>query len=652
MTIFHKINPFLYNLFSVKENDKTTLIESIREYYTIDGIVPDVIEENGFLRVSVDTSRLLINVSDVSYLISLCEKGDYEKAYPLAQKLTKIHRTNSEIFRIKGQIESDLGMPDKAINSLIDALRWDPENVYALIMMGNVFARDKDDLDTALKYYTQASELDSADHISVNNIGAQLLMRNRMEEAKPYFERALELNSSYPNTHFGLGLISFNEKNYSISFDHALNALQLNPQKDKLFEQTLDLLREISNKVNDSSDAILAVETYSRKLELLTNKKIRIEKDPDIPTAAKVELAENHNKNYHLVKYKPEYPCVIHLVLHELTHIELAEEARLAGENMLFTATRNHRRKFIVDYTKYAEFLQKKGYPETSIAGVLNSLFDGLNRQVFNTPIDLFIEDRLFKNFPALRPVQFISLYTLLMEGKDAVTRKDILELTDAKIISKSKIYNLITALHFKDLFGVDLVKSFRPNPRELQQAQSFYEEYNDYRADKEPGEEYELVQHWGDDLALYKYFELVKETEFRSKPKLAETILNIPENDADTEANQAIEMHEFQEKHKDADLNPAVMMFMVGALKYFQDKPKDEIKVTAFQIASIGVNGIDPGKKDGYKVPSIPGSNFSGYQMLAYYYVSWALAAPQLLPDLQLPFDKEFEAAKAFIKA
>ncbi|KEY17965.1 hypothetical protein HY04_05400 [Kaistella antarctica] len=72
-------------------------------------------------------------------------------------------------------------------------------------------------------------------------------------------------------------------------------------------------------------------------------------------------------------------------------------------------------------------------------------------------------------------------------------------------------------------------------------------------------------------------------------------------------------------------------------------------MKETAFQIASMGVNGISPEKKSGYKVPSIKDSDFSGYQMLAYYYVSWALSAPQLLPDLQLPFDKEYETAKSF---
>ena len=167
--------------------------------------------------------------------------------------------------------------------------------------------------------------------------------------------------------------------------------------------------------MNESAAADLAVKTYAGKLEILTGKKIQVQEDPEIPTAAKVELAENHNRDYHLVKYKPGYPGSTHLVLHELTHIELAEEARVAGHHMLFISTQQHRIKFFTDFENYAKLLQKKGYPETSIAGVMNSLFEGLNRQVYNTPIDLFIEDRIYNNFPELRPVQFLSLYALLM---------------------------------------------------------------------------------------------------------------------------------------------------------------------------------------------------------------------------------------------
>jgi hypothetical protein len=84
--------------------------------------------------------------------------------------------------------------------------------------------------------------------------------------------------------------------------------------------------------------------------------------------------------------------------------------------------------------------------------------------------------------------------------------------------------------------------------------------------------------------------------------------------------------------------------------MHYFEKQSIEHIKRIAFDIAQLGMHGIDPNKSH-YKVPSIPGKEFSGNQLLAYFYTSWALAIPEALPDLQLPFDKEFELAKQMTK-
>jgi hypothetical protein len=68
--------------------------------------------------------------------------------------------------------------------------------------------------------------------------------------------------------------------------------------------------------------------------------------------------------------------------------------------------------------------------------------------------------------------------------------------------------------------------------------------------------------------------------------------------------------------------------------------------KNRAVEIAMQGTQGFSPANKD-YNIPSIPGKWFSGYHILAYYYVSWALAMPDKVQELQLPFDREFELAK-----
>jgi hypothetical protein len=74
---------------------------------------------------------------------------------------------------------------------------------------------------------------------------------------------------------------------------------------------------------------------------------------------------------------------------------------------------------------------------------------------------------------------------------------------------------------------------------------------------------------------------------------------------------------------------------------------PTEKIKKIAFEIALQGTQGYSPDKKD-YTINLIPGKTFSGYHILAYYYVSWAISAPEILPQLQLPFDDEYKMAKS----
>lgn len=99
-------------------------------------------------------------------------------------------------------------------------------------------------------------------------------------------------------------------------------------------------------------------------------------------------------------------------------------------------------------------------------------------------------------------------------------------------------------------------------------------------------------------------------------------------------------------DSQKKIGTNMAVVMYMVDAMEHFKSKSKEELKEIAFEIATLGTQGIDP-SKEGYRLHLVPDKKFSGYHLLAYYYVSWALAIPEMLDKLQLPYDEEFKLAK-----
>ena len=52
------------------------------------------------------------------------------------------------------------------------------------------------------------------------------------------------------------------------------------------------------------------------------------------------------------------------------------------------------------------------------------------------------------------------------------------------------------------------------------------------------------------------------------------------------------------------------------------------------------------PVENGGYTLKAIPGEDFSGYRLLAHYYVSWKMAFPDHLKDIGLPFDDAYALA------
>ncbi len=656
MQIIHKIDDFLFTIFPKLEGSSNDLIlDTLGRYYTYGPYKPRVSIDKEWVTIEIDTPTIISQETDYKKTVALFEKGKYAEAKPILKKLIEKNPTNSEYHRIMGQIFSDEGNQEEAINCLIDSLRWDSKNGWALLMMGNIFAKFKNDVPTAMKYYDQALIANPNDNIAINNIGANLMQQKKLQEAKKYFWEAIKINDQYPNTHFALGMIAEMENDLHSSFYSSIQAIKLNKNKDVLYQNSLKQAFDIAKKIIETGESKNIYTEYRHKLKFEGGKEIDITEDTNIPTAAKIEFAENYDRPKHIVKYKPKYIAVEHLIMHELVHLDFVIEARNKELNQLFVSTQQQKSEFIRGLDSTIKKFQKMGISEDAIANYCSSLFEGINSQIFNTPIDLFIEDFLFNEYSELRPYQFISLYTLIQEGLKAVTDKRSTELTPKEIVSKSKIYNLVNAIQFKELFGIDFIKNYQASPIELKQANEFYQEYLQYKEDKEPAEEYEMVLHWAEDLKLDKNFELVSEVEYRTKRTDIDNLLSSIEKDPyDLESKDPYkerEMDKFQKSQESIGTNMAVVMFMVDALQFFENKSKEEIKIIAFEIAMQGTQGYRPDKDD-YRINSITGKTFSGYHILAYYYVSWMLAIPEMVSQLNLPYDDEYKLAISMHKS
>ena len=651
MQIIHKIDDFLYTIFPELQNaSEKEISNTIQTYYTYGPFVPKITINKNIVIIDVDTETILTQDADYKKTLALCDKGNFDEAKIILEKLIQKNPTNSEFHRVLGQILSEQGDQDEAINALIDALRWNSSNGWGLLMMGNIFAKHKKDLKTAMIYYDQAILANKADHITLANIAYLLFQENKLEEATKYAWESIKLNDKYPNAHFILSLIAQSENDLHSAFYSTIQAIKFSLQKDTLYQNAVKQAFDVANKITEDFDGKKIFFTYRSQLEAEGSTEIDIVADDEINTAAKVEIAERYNRNNHIVKYKSTYPAVEHLVMHELVHLDFINQARKENLNQVFTSTQQNKNNFIETILPAIDKLKKKISDQSTIDFFIESIYNGLNLQTYNTPIDVFIEDFLYKEYAELRPFQFLSLFGLLQEGINAVTDKRILEIAPQSVVSKTRSFSLVNAMQFKELFGIDTTQDLNPTTSELKLAETFFKEFIEYRDDRKPGEEYELVKHWAQDLSLDTFFELESETKFENKNNIDDFLTKLQQDPFGLEEPedpfQKREMEKFQKHQEEIGTNMAIVMFMVEALQHFKDKDEKDIKQTAFELAMLGTQGIDPNKKD-YIISSINNKRFSGNQILAFYYVSWALAMQEQVQHLGLDFGKEFELAK-----
>jgi Tfp pilus assembly protein PilF len=654
MQIVHVLNHFFYTIFPVLEGKSNEeLVRTLQLYYSYGPYKPKVSVLNNMVTIELDKDKVLAQEADYRKVLTLCERQNYNEAKPLLLKLIADNPTVSEYHRVMGQISSDQGDQDAAIDHLIDALRWDSNNGWALLMMGNIFAKYKNDIDTAIKYCDQAMASNTADHISLTNAAYLAFSQKRLFKASDYIDKALSIKKDYPNALSVKAMICDARGEDEDAFEYYIKAIQSSHQKDQVWKNAFDQAVDIAKRIiaTNTGDKIIAL--YSKKLEYLSEKEIQIEVAQDIATPAKMEFGENHDRPFHLIRYKDTYPAVEHLIMHEMVHLEFVLDARKEGVNQLFTSHDGHKKEFMKLMESMKKQLVGMGFDTQNINKLTGQIFKGSNTLMYNVPIDLFIEDLLYREYKALRPYQFISLHQLTYEGINAVTDKKITEIIPKTVISKTKILNMVGAMQYRDLYGIDLLDKYGSSKIERTQAESFYNEYQEYRKDKSPGEEYELIQHWAEDLQVNGFFQLIDESDYRTENDLDKVLQSIEVDPYELESDdpeKVLEMEKFLENQDTTGIQMNIVMYMVGAKNYLQDLSKEKLKEIALEIAQAGIHGIDP-NQDGYKLASVPGKKFSGSQLLAWCYVSWSMAIPEMVASLQIPFDREYKVAKGMVK-
>ncbi|HEX8566130.1 MAG TPA: tetratricopeptide repeat protein [Pyrinomonadaceae bacterium] len=97
-------------------------------------------------------------------------------------------------------------------------------------------------------------------------------------------------------------------------------------------------------------------------------------------------------------------------------------------------------------------------------------------------------------------------------------------------------------------------------------------------------------------------------------------------------------------------NVRPDAMMYCLSALQKFDKMSRSEVQAVAFEIAMLGMSGLDtndPTPK--YRLRSLPG-NYSGLQLVSMMYVGFKRIEPNM--DVGFDLSEEYEAAQQLFKA
>lgn len=589
----------------------------------------------------------------LQYALDLCNKNRFDDALLILEDIIKTDPKNSEVWRVLAQIHwFNHNDSEKAYNELIEALRCDPKNIWALVLMGNLLTKEKNDVEHAKQYYEKVLEYHPDNAIAINNIGATFMEHNDYEGALPFLKRALAIDDSYANSYYGLGLCYYKLGKIEDAFETChKGALKSSdrPENPAVREELVKLYLTVAKDYADKTNYLNVWKGIKDELEAVDHVNIRIIEDKSLNVHAKMEYAPLHAAKEHAIRYNPEKDFVEHLFIHEMMHLKMAQQATKAKRGKAVVSSEATRAAF---KRRYQKFMQKthSHIPASELNKVISGLADGLGLQLMNCPLDLLVEHLIYKDYQIARPIQMLSLFHMEQDNINAVKQAAQNGFFPKEIIYANKVMNIVTSMHFKDMYGINLIGQYHPTKQEFEHAKDLYDEFKAYLDTYKAGDEYEMLEYFVQSFNMEDLVEIIDESQVTACMKadlsMKSDIKDLAE-DAMSEEDVDAANAQFALNHQDgADPAETMMMsmYMLGAMEYFDTLSSHDVHRIAIEIAMVGVTGIDPKKK--YSIKSIPDKEFGGYQFLAYYYVSWARAIPEKLNALGLPFSKAYETA------
>jgi Tfp pilus assembly protein PilF len=227
----------------------------------------------------------------------------------------------------------------EAKDELVDILRLDPVNPWALMLMGTIFAKHEGNSAVAETYYQKAHRLAPQDAYVLTNYAALKVEQGSTADAQALFEQAIAADPRVPNPYYGLATL-FSASDRTADAWQQLEAMFstatfTDPRSLEILEESRRLYLHLAAQVADlqSEQAMQWVVQYRERVAGDLGTAIELLSDDSLgSTSAKAAYDWERQGLGHCIRFNPAAPSIVPaLVLREIERIRLKHRARADG---------------------------------------------------------------------------------------------------------------------------------------------------------------------------------------------------------------------------------------------------------------------------------------------------------------------------------
>ena len=386
------------------------------------------------------------------------------------------------------------------------------------------------------------------------------------------------------------------------------------------------------------------------ELENLLGCPIEIVEDANSSVPVKMEYAHNYARDRHVIRanWARCANCYPVFAIMLQTKLQLKRFEGRDGYGVLqpvSTAAECQSFAEMVRSDKKGQELLRKCGP-ARFDGLVEQLRVGLVTQATSQVLEMLASDVVLRDYPdAVEDMKtYLKGQALIGAG---TTKEQLLEAFPRFLVTGNRRMNIAFTMKVGEICGEKLVDAYKPTPEEIDAGLDIY---NFYRKEREHIRENGGI---GGDV-LENMLRFTKVGRFAHLVVL--DIAPLAQTDLDLGSLPEYEKEEvakFKKHFGDVNEQDTLIMSlaMYKVIRELRGWPLESVKGLAMEVAMLGMGGLTPAKS--YRLQHFPNrGEIPGREVLAYYYVSWAMAFPDMLETIGLPYKRAYETAVSVLES